>query len=80
MFTSACIGCVANDLARIVDSDGVRKSEARTGRNQHVEIDQPAGFVNERNMLAGFWWVVLCLAKVCRPHDLSGYIDSLCQV
>jgi hypothetical protein len=58
VFTAACIRGVADNLAGIVDSNGVRKSEAAIGRNQLVEIDQPAGTVNERNMLAGFGRVV----------------------
>ncbi len=80
MFTAACIGSIADNLAGIVDSDGVRKSEAGTGRDEAVEIDQADGAANEGNMLAGLRRAVLRLAKVCGAHDLTGDIDALRQV
>src|ERR1022692_363243 len=77
---AAYIGGVADDLAGVVDSDGVCKGEAGAGGNQRIEIDQATITVDERNVLAWLGRVVLSLRKVCSAHDLAVHIDSLRQV
>ena len=53
---TAGIRGVADDLAGIVDAEGIRDGEAGVGGGQRIEIDQRAVIVDEADDVADYTW------------------------
>jgi hypothetical protein len=76
MLVTTCIGGITQDLARIVDPDGIRNGEAGIGRNEHIEINQSSLRGDEPNVLAGLEGMVARYGKNRDPDDLADGIDA----
>jgi hypothetical protein len=72
---TAGIGRSAEDLAGIVDSNGIRYGETGVGGNQCIEINQHAVAVDETDVLAGLERMVAGYGKDCDTNDLVRGID-----
>jgi hypothetical protein len=53
VLVTAGISGIAEDLAGVVDSDGIRDGDAGVGGDQRIEIEQRAVIVDEADVLAG---------------------------